>query len=181
MLEARLLVKLAGARTMWHMHHTNDAQDIISDAVNMAVDTKWEDEITTILIMPGMRNYEDIMTEVLSSYPGVTKENIYDTDEQFHYKHPDAITELRRLCSESDKQYEDYVSGQLDYFIESLTNAISDKIHRRNLQIADLKRKLGNAVIEIDGIFADINAEQLDRQTATLKERIGRIRSALLT
>jgi hypothetical protein len=173
MLEARLLVNLAHAQSLHMLGYTNDAEDAIGGAVMMAVDTKWEDELATILIMPGMRNYEDIKTEVLSRHQGVTEENIYDMDAHFCDKHTRATNELRRLCREDDKQYNEYVSDQLSQFIESLTNAISDKIHRRNLQIADLKRELdnrnkavGDASMALLGCYKELQSLEYDMTKA---------------
>ena len=93
MLEARLLVKVAGAYALWQFDQDgqDEALGIIEEAISTAADSPyWE------IILESFRDFED-------------KE------------------------------------GYLRSLIDSLCLAIGDKIHRRNLQIADLKRQLNQA------------------------------------
>lgn len=126
MLEARLLVKLVEAKTLWTTppYYTNDAQDIIREAVAMAADSPWEDKL------------DDILPEVVS----------YAELRRLSFQDP-TMTEDRftKLCSTEDKRWNDIVKANLNFTIEYLCQAIGDKVHRRNLQIADLKQLLEDA------------------------------------
>lgn len=137
MLEARLLVKLVEAKTMWETppHYTNDAQDAIRDATSMAVDTEWEDRLDRVLNPEYNLPFEQLQAQFLKDHPQVTESDLID------HNHP-ACIEFHEVCQSADKQYSDHVIMCLDSLINWLCTAIGDKVHRRNLQIADLKRSI---------------------------------------
>ena len=200
MLEARLLVKLVEAKTLWDApeHYTNDAQDVINEAISMATDTEWEDRLAEILKTEGY-SYDQIMEQIIAKYPGVTEKNIYDVE------HTDAADDLRARCHESDESYNEHVVDYLDGIIDEICTKIGDKVHRRNLQIAELKREnshelsvksgeyiklhretakaenaIGNANLVILSILGEIDSAQgLDRSTDTIKDRLYKITNAL--
>lgn len=146
MLEVMLIEKLVEARTMWTTppYYTNDAQDIIKEAVSMAVDSKWETEVNRILDpenKPG--TYEQLRDSFLKNNPGVTLDNIIGV--LVDGKHHEAYWRFHNTCEQSDKAENDRIVSTMDFIIQCINNEIGDKIHRRNLQIADLKKKLDAA------------------------------------
>jgi len=138
MLEARLLVKLVEAKTLWDTppHYMNDAQDVIKEAVAMAVDTEWENRLENILNHEHHSTFEQLLETFLANHPGTTKDNLYDAD------HKEIHRELERKLDKNTKQCNDHVTDWLGGLINQLCTSIGDKVHRRNLQIADLKRQL---------------------------------------
>lgn len=135
MLEARLLVKLTKVLTLWETppYYTNDAQDELKDAVSMAVDTQWEERIANVTA--DYPEYEWLKKCFFDSHPGATEENIIDGKSEFYWK-------FTEVCSKSDQEYNNTVIVKLEALIDWICSAIGDKIHRRNLQIADLKGQL---------------------------------------
>ena len=135
MLEARLIAKLTEAKIMWDTppYYRNDAQDVIKDAVSMAVDTEWENRISELMtecLVP----YDRLKEQFLLEHPGATEAALIDSKSEVYWS-------FSRVCQSADKAYNDHVSFGLGNLIEWLCSTIGDKIHRRNLQIADLKRQ----------------------------------------
>jgi len=138
MLEARLLVELVKAKTMWITppYYTNDAQDVIRIAIAMAADTEWEDRLDRVLNPEYSQTYEQLLETFLACHLGVTEKNLYDAD------HEGVNREFTRVCQDADRENNDHTIACLDSLVEMLCTTIGDKIHRRNLQIADLKRSI---------------------------------------
>lgn len=141
MLEIELIKKLAVAHSMWTTppYYTNDAQDVIMQAVGLAVDTEWEKEIQEIL-EPEMKSpsLEQLEAIFLSMYPKYTKDNLNN------YGH-EANRRYQGFLGQSDKEENERITGLMEVLIQRLGDSVSDKVHRRNLQIADLKKKFDNS------------------------------------
>lgn len=139
MLEARLLVKLVEAKTLWDTppYYTNDAQDIIKDATSMAVDTEWENRISELMTECYMP-FDQLKANFLSEHPEFTENDLVNSESGAYFP-------FHTVCQDADKAYDDHISVGLATLIEGLCSTIGDKVHRRNLQIADLKRELAKS------------------------------------
>lgn len=115
MLEARILVKLARAQAMMECK-ASDAYDEIDDANLLAKGSSHE--IMVANIAPTMPVPDEVVGD-----DG-------ETDEAFNKRVGQILTD-----------YDNMVRANLQWSIQELENAIGNKIHRRNLQIADLKGK----------------------------------------
>ncbi len=136
MLEARLLVKLTEAKTLWDTppYFTNDAQEVINGAISMAVDTDWENRISE-LMTEGLIPYDHLKSRFLSGHLRATEADLINSESEWYWPFHD-------MCEQSDKAYSHHVSTGLATITEWLCSTIGDKVHRRNLQIADLKRSI---------------------------------------
>lgn len=136
MLEARLLVKLVEAKTLWDTppYYTNDAQDVIKDATSMAVDTEWENRISELMTV-GLIPFDQLKANFFAEHPEFTEDDLCNSESGAYFP-------FHEVCQEADKAYKHHVSFGLNDLIEWLCSTIGDKVHRRNLQIADLKRNI---------------------------------------
>lgn len=160
MLEAQLLVKLSEAKTLWVTppYYRNDAQDVIRSAVSAAADTKWEEPIAAILDNE-MGDYDSRLESFLHNNH-LTKDDVATPDAK-------AYSDWERECSEADARWEQWVIGGIDSTISSLCDEIGDKIHRRNLQIADLKRENDQRVNQAH--------RDMDREVGRLSQEVERL------
>jgi len=138
MLEARLLVKLTEAKTLWDTppYYTNDAQDVIKDAVSMAVDTGWETRISE-LMTEGLIPFDQLKANFLADCSDFTEADLVNSESKAYWP-------FHEICQSADRAYSHHVTTGLAALIEQLCSTIGDKVHRRNLQIADLKRQRGD-------------------------------------
>lgn len=141
MLEIELIKKLVEALTMWTTppHYTNDAQDVIHEAVGLAVDTEWEKEIQEIL-EPEMHppTLEQLEAAFLEEHKEYTKENLTDLCHDANWKY-------HHFLEQSDKDESKRIVYLMESLIRRLGDSVSDKVHRRNMQIADLKKQLSGS------------------------------------
>lgn len=201
MLEARLLVKLARAQMLWELDYGNDAQGEVSDAMAMAVDTEWEDRLDKVLNPEYNPTLEQLTELFLSNHPGSTKADLdieYAAD-KYTPIYGKLYGEFHEYLVESDNQNKHNTIVCLDSLIDQICNAIGDKIHRRNLQINDLKReperlkaRINRATSVVNSILADISGGKLEiladmstddlvgPDVLDLRERIGKVNLALL-
>lgn len=136
MLEARLISKLAYALALWETppYYTNDAQYRIQEAVNLAADSLWESRIAEVLEPEfPFPTYEQIVARTKELHPDIPEDKLIGS------------TDLIEACQEADRQRDRHIVQGLENLINDLCSAIGDKIHRRNLQITDLKRQLETA------------------------------------
>lgn len=175
MLEAQLLIKLVRAQVYWEQNYGNDTDGVLELAMNMAVDTDWEDKIDDIIHDEFHETYEQLQARFLhNNYPDVTPEQLaqigstyHSLSWQYNAKIKEPTDAQKRMvgqwddeCRNADAQWRQHVSQGIDYMIGKLDNAIGDKIHRRNLQIADLKKQASRP--------------DLTQQVVALANRIGR-------
>lgn len=211
MLEAQLLAKLVLAQVYWEEDYGNDVQGILQSATNMAADTEWENKIADITGEEYHETYEQLQARFLhNNYPDVTPEQLSQIGSTYHslsWQHDAKISEptdaQKRMvdqwdeeCRNADAQWRHHVTEGIACMIDELDNAIGDKIHRRNLQIADLKKQaskpdltqqvtklagnIGRAMVLVNKTLDDFDHENVDRQTPTLKRRFTDIKQALL-
>lgn len=141
MLEIEVIKKLVTAHTLWTTppYYTNDAQDVIREAVGLTVDTEWEKEVQEILepeIKP--TTLEELEVLFLKRHPEYTKENLTDIGHEAFFAYHEFLSEL-------DGKVSEHIAWAMRSIIRRLGDSVTDKVHRRNLQIADLKKQLGKA------------------------------------
>lgn len=136
MLEARLLVKLTEAKTLWDTppYYRNDAQCVIKDAISMAVDTEWENRISE-LMTESFIPFDQLKANFFTKHPEFTEDDLCNSESGAYFP-------FHEVCQEADKTYSNHISTGLATLTEWLCSTIGDKVHRRNLQIADLKRDI---------------------------------------
>jgi hypothetical protein len=141
MIEIELIKKLVEAHTLWVTppYYTNDAQNVIMQAVNLAVDTEWEKQLQEILEpdnpIPPLEKLEEQFLARNSQY---TKDDIQD----YNNTHNSANSEYHAYLQSIGEAEKQRIVGMMEYMTHKLGESVSDKVHRRNIQIADLKKQL---------------------------------------